>query len=243
VPVTVCIATIFRWNYGTVEAPDWGGAAIVLMDRMISAGDVEYEPPQSKFAVITPHLMLAIAGDYSVHTQAIKKTARHFEGRQDALPEDVAVFYGRAIQAIKLKEAEDLYLAPLGLNSDSFLAQQKDMAPHFVSYLTDQMQAYRGDEVDALIVGGSGRGVAIYAVDTKGIVTCADDVGFAAIGSGAWHAKSILMKNGFTNNLRLSQASGIAFAAKKGAEIAPGVGADTDGMVIFKDALRPLWPT
>ena len=118
----------------------------------------------------------------------------HFRGAANATPKEVATYYGRAIQALKLKEAEDLYLAPLGLNSDSFVAQQKDMAAHFVTHLTEQMQAYRGEELDALVIGPQEDIVSVYGVDTKGMITCHDDVGFAAIGSGAWHAKSRLMR-------------------------------------------------
>jgi len=214
--VTVCIAALSQWNYGTRANPDPGHLVIVLTDRMITAGDVQYEPQQTKHAHITPNILLVIAGDYSTHSRAIKKITEHFQIIPSASPESVAIFYGRSIQELKLKEAEDLYLAPLGLNSDSFLAQQKDMAPHFVSLLTEQMQAYRGEEIDALVVGSERGAVAIYAVDTKGMISCHDDVGFAAIGSGSWHAKSRLMQFGHVNSNTFATALTVTYAAKKG---------------------------
>lgn len=233
--VTVCIAAIFQWNYATRTAANLGAAAIVLTDRMITAGDVQYEPQQTKIATVTPNTILMIAGDYSLHSQAVRRTLDRFRNEPTASPESIAIFYGRAIQAIKLKEAEDIYLAPLGLNSDSFLAQQKDMAPHFVSLLTEQMQAYRGEDVEALIVGATNHAVHIYGVDTKGITSCHDDVGFAAIGSGAWHVKSRLMQAGYVNSLRFAQAICFTYAAKKASEMAPGVGQNTDVTLVFKD--------
>lgn len=243
--MTVCIAALFQWNYGTLEKPDYAPAAVVLTDRMITAGDIQYEPQQTKHAQITPRVSLVIAGDYSLHSQAIRKTIQHFWGRggtvpPDPTPEEVATYYGRSIQALKLKEAEDLYLAPLGLNSDSFIAQQSDMAPHFVSQLTDQMQSYRGEEVDALVIGPQNNIVGIYGVDTKGMVTCHDDVGFAVIGSGAWHAKSRLMQFGYFNQNRFSPALVVTYAAKKAAELAPGVGHNTDVKLLFRDHTEEL---
>lgn len=240
--MTICIAALCRWNYGPSDSPEWGPAAIVVTDRMITAGDVQYEPPQTKHAQITPHVLLVIAGDYSSHSQAIKRTVQHFNGSTNATPEDVAAFYGRAIQSLKLKEAEDLYLAPLGLNSDSFLAQQADMDSNFVSRLTDQMQSYRGEEMDALVVGGipsKGR-VHVYGVDTKGMISCHDDVGFAAIGSGSWHAKSRMMQAGYVNTNTFAAATCVTFAAKKASEIAPGVGSNTDIMLVFRNSCEPL---
>jgi 20S proteasome alpha/beta subunit len=240
--MTVCIAAIFSWNYSTLSSPEPGPAAMIFSDRMITAGDVQYEPQQTKVAYITPKVLLVIAGDYSLHSQAIKKTAEHFRNDANASPESAAVFYGRAVQALKLKEAEDLYLAPLGLNSDSFLAQQKDMAPHFVSLLTDQMQSYRGEEVESLIVGSTGSGIDIYGVDTKGMVACYNDVRFAAIGAGAWHAKSRLMQVGYVNTTSFAAALSFGFAAKKASELAPGIGANTDITLVFKGGHEHLRP-
>lgn len=239
--MTVCVAALFQWNYSReAGAPNPGAAAIVLTDRMITFGDVQYEPPQTKVAHITPQILLVIAGDYSTHSQAIKKTSVHFKERLDSSPEDVAVFYGRTVQALRLKEAEDLYLAPLGLNSDTFMAQQKEMSSQFVSTIADQMQNYRGEEAEALIVGSHNNYMDIYGVDTKGIVSLHNDVGFASIGSGAWHAKSVLMQTGYANHNTFSHALCVTFAAKKRAEIAPGVGHNTDITLVFRDRIEVL---
>ena len=136
--MTVCIAGLFRWNYGTLTSQRPEAAALVITDRMITAGDVQYEPQQTKIGSITPLTILVISGDYSVHTQAVKSTAKHFNKNPNASPHDIATFYGREIQRIKLKEAEDLFLAPMGLNADTFLAQQKDMAPETLCLMAAQ---------------------------------------------------------------------------------------------------------
>jgi hypothetical protein len=223
--VTVCIATLFQWNYADAgQPPNFGMAAIAASDRMITAGDVQYEPSQQKVLFLFPRIIILVAGDYSLHTQALKSTIAQLKGTQNPEPKNVAAIYGGAVQAVQRKAAEDMILAPLGLNTDSFLAQQKDMSNAFVSDIAHQLQNYVGEEVEALVVGIGGDDTAqIYEINRHGNVSCYDDVGFAAIGIGGWHARSRLMQTGFVKVLNFAPALAATYAAKKAAEIAPGV--------------------
>jgi len=241
-PVTVCVAVLFRWNYAAKDAPpNVGIAGIVASDRMITAGDVKYEPHQMKIAEMTPQCLLSVAGDFAIHSQAIQDTRRVVRTARDKSPDNIARLYGKAIQSIKQREAEDLYLSPLGMNSDSFIAQQKDMADSFIDRITGQLQSYEGEEVGAIIIGSDAENVHLYTVDSKGITHCLDDVGFAAIGIGAWHARSRLMQMGYTNQQYLAPALAAVFAAKKAGDLAPGVGEFTDINLVMKDSYFPLW--
>lgn len=242
--MTVCVATLFQWNSAPKGAPyQWGSAAIIMTDRMITAGDVEYEPAQLKVSFMTDQTSILIAGDYSVHAQALHDTGRQLRTRTPATPNDIALMYGRAIQAIKQRQAEDIYLAPLRLNTDTFIAQQREMSDSFVSRITDQLQGYEGSEVGAIVVGSDEDGVHLYEVDSKGIVDCFDAVGFAAVGIGAHHARTYLMQVGHTSAATFYPALGAAFSAKKFAELAPGVGKATDiHLVLQKHQAQPLLP-
>jgi hypothetical protein len=154
-----------------------------------------------------------------------------------AKPNNVATIYSQELQNIKRAEAEALFLAPVGLNTDTFLAQQRDMSDSFVSVLREQLQSHKGEEAEALIIGFEtirGKQVPrLFSVNEQGIVRCYDDVGFAAIGSGSSHALSRLMQVGYSSNVPYVQGLAAAFAAKKAAEIAPGVGKRTDVRLIF----------
>ena len=123
--MTVCVAALFQWNYGTKEDRKLGFAAITASDRKITAGDVEYEPQQLKVAFIADRILILIAGDYSFHSEAILEVHKQVKADKSALVQNVASIYAQAIQAIKRRQAEDLILAPLGLNTDTFLAQQR----------------------------------------------------------------------------------------------------------------------
>ena len=239
-PVTVCIAALFRWNYAKPGEPvDHGIAAITASDRMITAADVQYEPQQQKIAFFGKTLIL-VAGDVGIHSQAIRETDKEIRGRQLS-PHDIALIYGRAIQSVNRRHAENELLAPLGLNTDTFLAQQKDLSEGFVNMIASQLQNRRPVDVEALVVGSDGENARIYSVDSYGNDVCLDDVGFGAIGIGAWHAKSRLMQVGHVNARIFAPTLASVFAAKKNAEIAPGVGASTDIQVVLKTGISPLW--
>jgi 20S proteasome alpha/beta subunit len=246
--VTVCVAALFNWNYASAgQPPDFGVGAITVSDRMITAGDIQYEPQQRKLARITDHIYLMVAGDYDLHSEAIKAVQEEGQKNPTLKPFNVAVMYGYQIQAIQRRHAESIYLAPLGLNTDSFLAQQKDMSERFVDTLTNQLQNHHDSEVQALVVGIENGQAHIYSVDHRGLVRSYDDVGFAAIGSGAWHAQSTLMQSGYVKTANLANALARVFSAKKSAEVAPGVGTATDVWLFLKggafpvDGPSPVW--
>lgn len=248
--VTVCIAALFNWNYSPPGEPpkDIGKAALVASDRMITTGNVQYEPNQSKFSRIADNAIILISGDYSIHSEALKDTHAQLKGDQTRAPKDIAIIYGRAIQAIKRRQAEDIYLAPLGLNTDSFLGQQKEFSIELTNAIIQNLQSFEGEEVDAIVIGssilsgGPNAVTQIHLVDTKGRVSCEDDVGFAAIGIGAWHARSRLMQAGYTSNFSFAQSLAAIYGAKKSSEISPGVGVYTDFQLVLRDAIIPLWP-
>lgn len=218
----------------------FGPAGITISDRMITVGDAQYEPQQTKIFHLTPRTTLLIAGDYAAHSQAIKDTYKNIR-KNNSSPEQIALTYAQAIQSFKRRQAEDALLSPLGLSTDMFLARQNDMSPHFVDRITTQLQDFEGVEVEAIILGSDGTHIHLYEIDTHGVVSCMDDVGFSVIGVGAWHARSRLMQFGYSNSFFMSPALAMTFAAKKNAEVAPGVGGYTDIQIVLKDRMFPLW--
>jgi 20S proteasome alpha/beta subunit len=207
---------------------------------MITAGDIEYEPPQLKVGQISDRILVLIAGEYPMHSEAVAKTIQYARGRSSLTPHDSAMFYGSQIQLLQRKQAEDQILAPLGLNTDTFMAQQKEMFDAFVATIKGELQDYPGADIEALIVGIESENAHLYSVDRRGTVRAFDAVGFDAIGIGAAHAKSVFMQAGYTNRWTLAPALSLIYSAKKAAEIAPGVGTNTDIHIILRDGIWRL---
>jgi hypothetical protein len=240
--VTVCIAALCKWNYAMTQGQlDVGSAILTMSDRMITVGDTEYEPSQQKFGMLASSVVL-IAGDYSVHSQAVIEARKVLAGAASSAVYDIAKIYGHCIQRIKLQIAENHVLAPLGLNTDSFIAQQRELAPELVERLSVQLQHHGGEPVEAIVAGVDNGSPHLYYVDNQGTPHCFDDVGFAAIGVGAWHARSRLMQFGYVNTLPVVRALALAYTAKKAAEVAPGVGKTTDIHIIFRTGVETLLP-
>jgi hypothetical protein len=238
--VTVCIAVLFSWNYETPPGnPVFHKGAITASDRLITAADVQYEPQQKKAAYFGKSMLL-VAGDMGIHSQAINDAEKEIRGR-DLPPHDIARIYGRCIQGINRQQAENEILAPLGLNTNMFLAQQKDLSQGFVELITGQLQNRRPIDSEALVVGSDGKDCHLYQIDAYGNEICLDAVGFGAIGIGAWHAKSRLMQVGHTSSRMWAGSLATLFAAKKNAEIAPGVGLHTDLHLVLKDGPFDVW--
>jgi 20S proteasome alpha/beta subunit len=236
------VATLFRWNYADFGKPEeLGAAALVASDRMITAGDVEYEPNQLKVAHISPSAIIVIAGQYPVHTQALQDLIKPAQVKPESPPGTIAQLYSKAIQKIRMQLAEDAFLAPFGMNTDTFIAQQRDMSESFVDRITTQLQEFQGPDIEALVVGIDRNQAEIWGIDYRGTVRCYDDVGFHAIGIGAGHAALTLMQVGYTNTWRFYPALTATYAAKKVAETAPGVGAKTDIHFVGRRGWAPLW--
>lgn len=132
-----------------------------------------------------------------------------------------------ADQAIKSKHAEIRALGPLSLTMDSFIKRQKEMTPEIVKDLTSAIVNFDMPEIEAIVTGIDGTGTHIYVVTNSG-VECRDAIGFAAIGIAYWHANSQFMFAGHNRMRPLPETLLLTYAAKKRAEVAPGVGSGTD---------------
>jgi hypothetical protein len=83
-------------------------------------------------------------------------------------------------------------------------------------------------------VGPDSSRVGLYSVDKIGVVRDHSAIGFAAIGTGEEHAAGEYMSYAFTNRWPLYPTMALTYAAKRRAEIAPGVGKTTDMFLINK---------
>jgi hypothetical protein len=185
--VTVCVAALCE-----------GGNIFGASDRMLTAGDVEFEPGAGKIRELTTSIALMTAGDSSLQTEIISRISLDVVARIDADPKnwwhvkDVADLYARHYSAVKRERSERSILAPLGLTHDSFIARQAVIADSFIRNLTTELINFSMPSVATIITGSDPVGEHIYVV-TGGDVECLDAVGFAAIGIGRWHANSQFM--------------------------------------------------
>jgi hypothetical protein len=213
---------------------------IGVADRMLTGGDmIEFEPQiMSKIVHFSSAVSGMFAGDFTLQYELLHGVVPVVADRIRAEPQrwwavkEVAELYAKSFKQAHIKRAENAILAPLGYDINSFHADQKKMDSDLVKQLATKLAQFRCPGVEAIFCGMDLTGPHIYVVDNSANVDCHDAVGFAAIGVGAWHANSQFMFAEHHWQKSLAETLLLIYSAKKHAEVAPGVGEDTDMFAI-----------
>jgi hypothetical protein len=228
-PVTVCIAAR---SFSSV---------FLVSDRMITAGDIQFEPPVEKIIFLTSSIAVMASGDSAFHTEVMKDVMKEVTDRVKSDPnswvlvKDAVDLYIKYSNIAKLKRSEAAILAPLGLDCRSFIDNQKIMDKGLVESISRDMINFEIPDVTVIIAGldmfMGQTNTHIYSINNN-YISCDDIIGFRAIGSGARHAESHFMLARHAWNAHTHAALLLAYRAKKDSEVAPGVGAETDMFMI-----------
>lgn len=147
--MTVCIAAICDKN-----------KVVGASDRMITAGDVQFEPEQPKIWTLTTSIVALYSGDTAVVTEILRNVEIEINSRIAASPtewvkvREIANIYRGCYWDLHVKRAENKILAPLGLTAKSFLEAQGGMDADVVQDLTDQMQDFAlSDSIEVIFAG------------------------------------------------------------------------------------------
>jgi 20S proteasome alpha/beta subunit len=220
--MTVCVAAIAE-----------GNTIFAAADRMLTAGDIEYEPATSKIVDVTNAISILWAGDAAIQAEILPAVAREIGDRitknkdQWWMVSEVADLYRKHYMAAWRTRAEAHVLAPLNLDAASLVRSVKDMPDARWKYLVNELSNFDHFDVEAIVFGMDPNGAHLFAVSNVK-VECCDNVGFAAIGAGRRHAESFLMFAKHTARRGVPETLFDVYAAKKFAEAAPFVGRKTD---------------
>ncbi|MEO8103203.1 MAG: hypothetical protein ABI790_11785 [Betaproteobacteria bacterium] len=222
--MTVCVAAICEDSKTILGASD----------RMITAGIVQFQPAASKAYQITKSIVIMVAGEMTVQTEIMAELVPRVNVMlsQDPPPgwlnvKDIADVYASIHDALKTKRGERDILLPLGLTSETFISRQRELAPKLVTTIATELIGKTLPSTAAIVSGVDNTGAHLYVVE-GGNVTCHDAAGFASIGAGWYHASSHMMFSRHEKNGSLARTLLLTYTAKKRAEVAPGVGIETD---------------
>jgi len=219
--VTVCIAAICSWLPGHLMI-------VGASDRMLTAGDIQFEPPQQKIWQFNQKTVALVAGDMPAQNAICSAAHARFALKPAGTVEEAASVYADAFTAFRRKRAETKYLVPCGLDANSFIDRQLDMRPEVVADLTYNLQNGVQVEAEAIVAGIDSTGPHIFVVRDPGDVYRMDAVSFAAIGSGGRNAEMQFMLSHYTRQVMHHKALLLTLTAKKRAEVSPGIGKHTD---------------
>jgi hypothetical protein len=218
-------------------------------DRMLTGGDIEFEPEQAKIWQLSQSIFGLVSGDLSIQAEIMKRVHQETQRRIVAAPDvwlsvkEVGTLYCHEYRHLLKEMAEAEILSPIGLDLTSFLTKQRTMQRELVSNIADRLASYAfpselamiffGVDVDGQ-VGLHGEALIypqIYVAEEDKL-SCFTTVGFAAIGIGKSHGESQFMFSGHWPNKPFAESLLLAYAAKKRAEVAPGVGKQTDMVIV-----------
>ena len=203
---------------------------------MLTAGDVQFEPSVPKLRFLTNSIAAMVAGDANLQAEIIGEVWIGIREHIDKNPtrwmtvKEMASMYKRECDKAIRELAERRILSPFGISLREFMLRQKEFSTDFVKDIGTELLNFEAPGIQAIIAGCDDAGPHIYTVSNDSF-ECHDAVGFAAIGMGQDHANSQMMALNHTFRHSLADTLRAVFFSKKRAEIAPGVGPNTDMFV------------
>ena len=227
--MTIAIAALCGWPNDV--------SIIAVADHMVTSGDVEFEQPQPKMWQLHTSCVAVFFGLSAAQGQIASRAEAWIASQRVVEIATVAEIYAFYLRDYVRREAEADLLAPLALKSADLVKEPPVVNATLIQQLSKQLQAYydssglSDDLGGAIIAGVDGTGAHLYLIE-HGKVRFMDSIGFVAAGGGQWHAESQFMFSRYTRGWEFPDALSLMYAAKKRAEVAPGVGPETDIVII-----------
>jgi len=225
--MTVCLGAVCANTEGH-EAK----AVVVASDRMVTLmGLTQFEHDVPKVSAITDRISALIAGDALRGSRLVRELRASLPSGGTATVEQVANAAGALYSQHRHQQIETEVFAPRGITHQQYYGGLQ-MLPQIAGSI-DQYMVNFNFGTDFLIAGTDDAGAHLFYVGNPGGM--ANDfqmIGFHAIGSGMLHALQSLIGFGQAPTRGLYETVFAVYASKRRAEVAPGVGKDTDMVVI-----------
>ncbi len=227
--MTVCIAAICENRR----------LAIVASDRMltISYPPVKFDHTESKIFPVNSHCLALFAGEGLKAPELISKIRASLVGNPST--QMVVDVTKELYQASRIEEAEELFLIPRTIDRNDLYRRGINI-PADLFNLIDRQLSEHDYGLELLISGCDDSGAHVYSVRNPGVADCFDLLGFTAIGVGYLYAMQVFIAHSYKVSFNTVEALNIVFAAKKAAEVAPGVGQGTDLALISENGFEFL---
>jgi hypothetical protein len=215
--LTICIAAICNDGEGLVA----------VADRMVTvqALNIEIERAKSKISKLGPRHLVMSAGDGLVGEEVFRQSADQCSHMQGV--DEVANVVVNAFEKLRVRRIEETLLRALGYTVESFQKSGSGQLGQAFGNVLQNIAQY-DLKTEFLIPGFDGPSARIAHVHNPGALRWTDGMDFYAVGSGAIHAFTSLLLSGYSSALPVEKALLQVFRAKCAAEIAPGVGHETD---------------
>jgi len=227
--MTVCIAAVNQRHKMIAFATD----------RMVTATfpPIEFEHSLPKLTQISDYCIALSSGDAIIGKEifdTVKETVEKAKPPIAQIAERVKEMYQRK----RLQILEAVHLRSRGINHQVFIEAGARLLPPATYAQIDHAFATFMLQLEMIIAGVDESGASIYGIRNPGLVDCYNSIGFHAIGTGSMHALISLIQT-YMPEAGVVESLYSVFRAKRVAEVAPGVGQQTDlGMVHSKEKVK-----
>lgn len=231
--MTLCMAAICKDG-------NKGPLAVVAADRMVTLGNfIEFEHTVPKMALFSPYSIAMIAGDTLMGTRLAQGVANEFVGSAPATTEVASRLAQRFVE-MRRGQLENQILRLRGLDLQMYYGGHQSLNGQITMMLDSQMAQFNLG-IELLVAGVDGDGAHIFSIENPGQPERQHDViGYGAIGSGGIHALQAMIGFRRSPTTPLRETVFQVYASKRRAEVAPGVGIDTDMAIISADGIKFL---
>jgi len=224
--MTVCIAAMAE-----------GGKKVVLAsDRMITASfpiPYEFETDDVPKVYRLDRATIAMsAGNALSAYEIIERAKAQIASQQISKVEQIAETVRRSYQDCRRGRAVEQLLEPRGLTLESYYNIQQKLVLGVVQDVESKLTSFNL-KVELILAGCEEKGEChIFTISHPGVSLLHDAVGYVSIGSGAPHVMYYFMGSEYKKGLPVERVEEMVREAKKKSEVAPGVGKQTELIII-----------
>jgi hypothetical protein len=207
--------------------------------------NLEFETEEKKLEPLAKSAVALSSGSSGAATEVLNETLARLSGSQTPIIAEVARLLNTAYVGIRASKAQETIVMPaLGRDFGDFLTKggtlpnYLQVQPGIYQQLVATMAQFNLD-LEIIVAGIDATGAHIHRVTHPGTSYCLDKLGYDAIGSGGIHALTRLYLGAQTRHKGLLETVYAVYDAKRAAEVAPGVGKDTDLAVIDSSGISP----
>lgn len=217
--------------------------AIIISDRMITDEElsIEFEHQESKILPLSNNCVAVTSGSALFFQEILDPIIVKFNGKSSKISEIVEEI-AKSYSNVRKKKIEELYFKPMNLTIENFNQYQTNLNERIIEGLGRMLEEFEFPGGLEILVIGVDDKAHIYLIDNPGISTLLDSIGWGSIGTGSPHAEYTFIANKYSTKLSFNQALYLTYQSKRRAEVAPGVGEDTDIYYIDNSGIHQLSP-
>ena len=226
--MTICISAL---------AED-GAELVLVSDRMITANipiSYEYETSDvKKIYQVADKVHVLTAGNALYAYEIIQNSIHRIKSSQGTLSvKEIAQFIAGEYQTYRRNFVIKRYLEPRGLDLNTYFNAQQKLHISVIQEVERNLQGYN-ISVELIVAGidNATNIASVYSVTHPGVKQNHDAIGYVCVGSGAPHAMYFLIGGEYKKSMEINEVKKLITEAKKKSEVAPGVGKDTEIIVL-----------